>query len=80
VKLLQHLLAERGFFPADKINGNFGALTGDAVLSYQIERGIVADARSDGAGSVGPETLQALRNEEEMEAYKLVRAEGWKAL
>ncbi len=80
VTLLQHLLAERDFFPIEKINGNFGAFTRDAVMSYQIERGIISDASADGAGSVGPETLQALRNEEEMEAYRLVRAEGWKAL
>ncbi len=80
VKLLQLLLSERDFFPGNKINGNFGALTRDAVLSFQIDRGIITDAQSDGAGSVGPETLQALRREERLDAYRLVRAEGWKAL
>lgn len=80
VKLLQHLLSERGFFSGEKINGSFGALTRDAVLRFQIDRGIIANAQSDGAGSVGPETLQALRKEERLSAYRLVRAEGWKAL
>jgi peptidoglycan hydrolase-like protein with peptidoglycan-binding domain/3D (Asp-Asp-Asp) domain-containing protein len=80
VRLLQHLLAERSFFPDEKINGNFGELTEQAVLRYQIERGIVRSASDDGAGSVGPETLKALRREERSAAYRIVRAQGWKAL
>lgn len=80
VRLLQYLLSERGYFPAEKINGNFGALTRSAVLDYQVASGIVGSASDDGAGSVGPETLQALRREELAKAYRIVRAEGWKAL
>jgi peptidoglycan hydrolase-like protein with peptidoglycan-binding domain/3D (Asp-Asp-Asp) domain-containing protein len=80
VRLLQHLLAERGHFPEGEINGSFGPLTRRAVLHYQIARGILEDASDVGAGEVGPETLQALRREERLEAYRLVRAQGWGAL
>lgn len=80
VRLLQHLLVERGYFPGEKINGNFGALTEQAVLQYQIARGIVRGAGDVGAGSVGPETLRTLQREELSEAYRVVRAQGWKAL
>ena len=80
VRLLQHLLAERGYFPEEKINGNFGALTRSAVFDYQVASGIVDSLSDDGAGSVGPETLQSLRREERAKAYRIVRAEGWKAL
>lgn len=80
VRLLQHLLSERGYFPEEKINGNFGASTASAVMEYQLAEGIIAGAADDGAGSVGPETLQSLRREERAKAYRIVRAEGWKAL
>ncbi|TSD00201.1 MAG: NLP/P60 protein [Candidatus Peregrinibacteria bacterium Greene1014_49] len=80
VRLLQHLLTERGYFPENKINGNFGSLTREAVFDYQVAQGIVATETDDGAGSVGPETLQSLRREERTKAYRIVRAEGWKAL
>lgn len=80
VRLLQHLLAERGHFPEEKINGNFGARTKSAVLDYQMALGIVGSASDDGAGSVGPETLQAFKREERAEAYRTVRAQGWNAL
>lgn len=80
VELLQHLLAERGFFPEDKINGNFGPLTKEAVTKFQMDRSLVASALNTGAGSVGSITLQALQKEERLEAYRLVRAKGWRAL
>lgn len=80
VRLVQTLLADRGFFPAEKINGNFGPLTKDAVLRYQLDRGIVSSAGQNGAGYVGPSTLATLRKEEQLKYYRLVRAEGWKAL
>lgn len=80
VRLLQHLLAERGYFPEEKINGNFGSLTRSAVMEYQKASGIIASSGDDGAGSVGPQTLQSLRREERAKAYQIVRAQGWKAL
>lgn len=80
VRLLQHLLSERGYFAEEKINGNFGALTASAVQKYQLSEGIITSASDDGAGSVGPETLQSLRREERAKAYQIVRGQGWKAL
>jgi len=80
VTLLQRLLSEHGFFPADKINGNFGPLTQEAVLKYQLAKKLIPDERSTGAGSVGPQTLRALRSDERLELYRVVRAQGWRAL
>ncbi|MDD5103328.1 MAG: peptidoglycan-binding protein [Candidatus Peribacteraceae bacterium] len=80
VALLQRLLADRGYFPAVKVNGHFGELTKAAVLQYQIDRQLVAAEGGTGAGTVGPQTLRSLRAEEQQEAYVLVRSEGWRAL
>lgn len=80
VALLQKLLADRGYFPAEKVNGHFGIQTREAVLQYQIDRQLVAAEGGTGAGTVGPQTLRSLRTEEQQEAYLLVRSEGWRAL
>ncbi|MDD5041825.1 MAG: peptidoglycan-binding protein [Candidatus Peribacteraceae bacterium] len=80
VSLLQRLLADRGYFPAEKVNGHFGPQTREAVLQYQIDRQLVAAEGGTGAGTVGPQTLRSLRAEEQQEAYLLVRSEGWRAL
>jgi len=80
VTLLQRLLSERGFFPQEKVNGNFGMLTQTAVLNYQMARKLITSENDAGAGEVGPLTLSALRSEERKELYLLVRSEGWKAL
>jgi len=80
VTLLQRLLADRGYFPREKVNGNFGVQTKAAVLQYQMDRQLVAAEGGAGAGTVGPQTLKSLRAEEQQEAYLLVRAQGWRAL
>lgn len=80
VSLLQRMLADRGYFPAEKVNGHFGDQTKDAVLQYQIDRQLVAAEGGTGAGTVGPQTLKSLRAEEQQEAYLLVRGQGWRAL
>ncbi|MDO8469060.1 MAG: peptidoglycan-binding protein, partial [Candidatus Peribacter sp.] len=80
VTLLQQLLADRGYFPAEKVNGHFGLQTKEAVLQYQMDRQLVAAEGGTGAGTVGPQTLKSLRAEEQQEAYLLVRSEGWRAL
>ncbi|MDD4287821.1 MAG: peptidoglycan-binding protein [Candidatus Peribacteraceae bacterium] len=80
VTLLQRLLADRGYFPSEKVNGYFGLQTREAVLQYQIDRQLVAAEGGSGAGTVGPQTLKSLRAEEQQEAYLLVRSEGWRAL
>jgi peptidoglycan hydrolase-like protein with peptidoglycan-binding domain/3D (Asp-Asp-Asp) domain-containing protein len=80
VMLLQRLLADRGYFPPEEINGHFGPLTKSAVTAYQMEEGIIADASEEGAGSIGPQTLQSLRSSEQLALYRLVRSEGWDVL
>ena len=80
VRTLQSLLADRGLFPGEKINGNFGPLTKSAVQQFQLSRGIISSPASHGAGVVGPATLSTLQREERKELYQLVRATGWQAL
>jgi len=80
VKLLQTLLADRGFFPEEKINGSFGPLTKKAVISYQLANELITSASNEGAGFVGPQTMQQLRKEERKKLYTLVRSEGWSVL
>ncbi|MEI8230295.1 MAG: peptidoglycan-binding protein [Candidatus Peregrinibacteria bacterium] len=80
VTLLQHMLADRGFFPEDKINGNFGDFTKSALIEYQLDRKIITSKKNDGAGSVGPQTLLSLRSEERQKLYEVVRSQGWRAL
>jgi len=80
VSLLQHLLADRGYFPREKVNGHFGPQTKEAVLQYQLDRQLVTAEGGAGAGTIGPQTLKSLRGEAQREAYLLVRSEGWRAL
>lgn len=80
VQLLQTMLAQRGFFPSEEINGNFGTRTKQAVIDYQVAQGIIKNSFSDGAGVIGPSTLSALQQEEMKALYQLVRAEGLRVL
>ena len=80
VRLLQSLLADRGFFPSAKINGYFGPLTEQSVFNFQRARGIVQNSSHTGAGYVGPMTLMSLRREQTAQYYQLVRAQGWGVL
>ena len=80
VRLLQEQLAQAGFFPWAEVNGNFGPLTADAVLQYQLARGIIANASNTGAGYVGPSTLNALRQDKQKQAYNIVRSQGLSTL
>ena len=80
VRLLQQALADLGFFDAQKINGNFGGLTKEAVTKYQLDRGIITTRSDTGAGYVGPSTLQSLRKDQRNILYGVVRANGWNAL
>lgn len=80
VRILQQLLAERGFFPAEKINGNFGPLTKQAVTQFQLDRNIIKWASAGSAGYVGKQTLTQLQREQREKYYNWVRAEGWGVL
>lgn len=80
VRVYQELLAERGFFPKDRINGVFGPLTHEATIHYQLAMGLIEDTADTGAGIVGPQTLRQLRREEVEEAYRMVRSYGLSVL
>ncbi len=80
VRTLQRLLVERNFFPEEEVNGYFGPLTRDAVIRYQLSMGLIKHSSDNGAGIVGPATLTALNQEEQLEHYKLVRGEGLRVL
>lgn len=80
VRLLQQALADLGFFDAQKINGNFGSMTKEAVTQYQLDRGIITSRSDTGTGYVGPTTLQSLRKDQRNILYSVVRANGWNAL
>lgn len=80
VRALQTFLAEKGFFPEEKINGNYGDLTAKSVASYQVAVGLLKSEKEKGAGTVGPFTLSALRQDQVRLMYKLVRTSGWAVL
>jgi len=80
VRALQSFLASAGYFPQDKINGNFGEMTEAAVTKYQLAQNIIASPSAQGAGNVGPSTLQAIREEQVARGYGIVRSQGWNAL
>ncbi len=80
VRRLQRLLADRGFFPSDRVSGTFGEVTRDAVVAYQIAAGLLTKETDKGAGYVGPATIASLKREEKVKLWRLVRAEGWQAL
>lgn len=80
VEDVQRFLADVGFFPAESVNGVFGPLTRQAVAAYQVARGVIPNASSNGAGVVGPMTLKTLQKEQIDVAYGKVRGYGWDAL
>jgi peptidoglycan hydrolase-like protein with peptidoglycan-binding domain/3D (Asp-Asp-Asp) domain-containing protein len=80
VRMLQTLLAKKGFFPANMINGNYGPLTADAVAEYQVARKVLGTKTEKGSGSVGPITLKTIRQEQVAEMYRIVRQMGWSAI
>ncbi|MDO8436264.1 MAG: hypothetical protein Q7S82_02685 [bacterium] len=58
VRYLQTLLKSQGadIYPQGLITGNYGLLTRQAVIKFQIKYKIVLSALSPGAGLVGPKT------------------------
>jgi len=62
VVTLQNILIEGGYLQADLNTGYFGQKTEEAVLKFQIEKGIVTSSLDPGAGRVGPQTLSSLNS------------------
>ncbi|MBU0578208.1 peptidoglycan-binding protein [Patescibacteria group bacterium] len=60
VKLLQDILIEHGYLAAGLNTGYYGGVTQQAVLKFQMEKGIVDCPDGAGAGRVGPKTRAAL--------------------
>jgi peptidoglycan hydrolase-like protein with peptidoglycan-binding domain len=80
VRKLQLALAAKGYFPEDKINGNFGDLTHASVAKYQVDAGLVKSSSDPSAGTVGPFTMRKLRQDVVTEKYHVVRGYGLGAL
>jgi peptidoglycan hydrolase-like protein with peptidoglycan-binding domain/3D (Asp-Asp-Asp) domain-containing protein len=54
---LQRFLKERGYFKGALVTTYFGKSTQQAVLAFQLDKGVIAAAGDLGAGRVGPATL-----------------------
>ncbi|MCD5380348.1 peptidoglycan-binding protein, partial [Candidatus Gracilibacteria bacterium] len=59
VRDLQKILNELGFFE-QKDTAIFGSKTQDALINYQLQKGIISDKSIYGAGLVGPKTKAQL--------------------
>lgn len=79
VKTLQAFLSERGYLKATDVTGTFGPRTEKALITYQVDRKIIASAKAKGAGVFGPATKTFVNSEALDVAWKSVRADGIKA-
>lgn len=61
VKILQTLLKTLGFFKGTFVTDFYGENTKTAVAAFQIARGIISSLDAQGAGRIGPGTLQQLQ-------------------
>jgi peptidoglycan hydrolase-like protein with peptidoglycan-binding domain/3D (Asp-Asp-Asp) domain-containing protein len=62
VRILQEFLQKQGYFNNDFLTDYFGEMTREAVLSFQIDNGIVGGETDLGAGRVGPSTLEMINS------------------
>ena len=62
VKKLQEFLQQLGYFKGTFTSTFFGDNTREAVLAFQLDRGIISSEDDLGAGRVGPKTLEVLKN------------------
>lgn len=60
VKELQKILKEAGYLNINKETEFFGSLTEEALIKYQIDKGIIPSQNNAGAGIVGPMTRRSL--------------------
>lgn len=77
---LQYFLASKGYFAAEEANGNFGSMTKQAVIQYQIDHKLISSSNSEGAGVVGPKTLAFITQELGRNYYATMRSFGLNAL
>ncbi len=59
---LQNILIKNGYLKEGMNTGYFGDKTKEAVLKFQMEKGIVTAETDNGAGRIGSRTLAALNN------------------
>lgn len=60
VKKLQETLKNLGYFDGTIITDYFGEKTREAVIAFQLEKGIISSVSDIGAGRVGPQTRDLL--------------------
>ena len=60
VEILQNKLKALGFYKGGVTTDYFGNVTHDAVISFQLDQGIISSTKDPGAGNVGPRTRAAL--------------------
>lgn len=80
VRILQRLLAQRGYMKSDRVTGFFGAETEKAVIAYQLEMGIIGSAKDRAAGYVGPGTKNRLSQDIRTDLFRKVRGNGLQVL
>lgn len=59
---LQKFLKANGYFDYPEITNYFGPVTQEAVLKFQLDKGIISSTSELGAGRVGPTTLRIINN------------------
>ena len=57
---LQNFLISQGYLASGLNTGYYGSKTREAVLKFQLDKGIVSSASDAGAGNVGPQTRSIL--------------------
>lgn len=62
VRFLQNFLKDHGYFNHGAITNYFGPVTKEALIAFQIDHGIIANANSVGAGRLGKGTLSVIND------------------
>ncbi len=64
IRELQDALRLFGYYHGE-VDGNFDAETREAVLTFQLDEGVISNKEATGAGYFGPKTRQALKTKSE---------------
>lgn len=57
-RMLQRFLVQKGYMSSTFVTGEFGSITREAVIRFQLDNGIISSATQEGAGEVGPRTRE----------------------